>query len=973
MTLTAGAKLGPYEIQSAVGAGGMGEVYRARDPRLGRDVAVKVLPTAFSADPDRLRRFEQEARAAAALNHPHILAVYDIGTHEGAPYIVSELLEGETLRDRLASASGLQASGSEPQASDSGLQAIGLPIRKVADYAVQIARGLAAAHDKNIVHRDLKPENVFVTTDGHVKILDFGLAKLTETDAALAGASRLPTRPAETQPGMVLGTMGYMAPEQVRGQTADHRSDIFAFGAILYEMLSGQRAFRGATTADTISAILDKDPPDLPVVERRIPPALARVVDRCLEKSPAARFQSTHDLAFALDGLSGVSVSSEIGAVAGALPAPKTKSRERLAWTAAGVLAVVATAAVVLSLLRPSAELDAKTTRFTVSAPPEVTMNVTASVTVSVAVSPSGRQIAFVAAPRTGGPPLLWVRPLDALESRSLAGTEGAVFPFWSPDSRFIGFFAQGKLKKIDLSGGGPQILCDAPFGVGGTWSSDGTIVFAPSVSSGLFRVSAAGGQPAAVTTLDAGQEATHRWPAFLPDGRHFLYVAQPNTTIYVGSLDSPERTRVLAADSKALYAPSGHLLFVRLNTLFAQRFDSQRLELAGDAIPVAEPVGVQLGNTAAGAALSVSDDGELVYRTGLLGSNISQLTWFDRAGRSIGLVGGPADYRAVELAPDGRRIAEHPHDLTIGGDTWLFDLVRGTSSRFTFGGHTTNAIWSPDGTRIVFGSNRPASGEAPADALYGGAFNLYEKRADNSGDPTLLLDAVAAKQTPTWKQPTSWSPDGQLIVYEAFDPKTSWDLWALPLSGDRPSTRSASSGSTVSSVEPSASSGRPELVEGRKPRPLVHSEFQELEGQISPDGRWLAYTSDESKRWEVYVRPLSEAAGKWQISTTGGRFARWRGDGKELYYFSADRKLMAVDVGTSGSAFDVGIPKALFDVRVAGNFLQGNPISAQAKTPFPYAVARDGQRFLVIADTSQQQTETPMTVVMNWMAGLKK
>lgn len=616
-------------------------------------------------------------------------------------------------------------------------------------------------------------------------------------------------------------------------------------------MLSGQRAFSGATTADTISAILDKDPPDLPVAERRIPPALPRVVDRCLEKNPAARFQSTHDLAFALDGLF---IHSESGAVAGALPAPRTKSRERLAWITVGVLAVVAIAAVVLSYFRQPSTALVETSRFAVAVPPELTMNGSQPIAVSVAVSPSGRQIAFTASPRTGGPALLWVRSLDALESRSLAGTDGALFPFWSPDSRFIGFFAQGKLKKIDLSGSGPQILCDAPTGLGGTWSDDGTIVFAPSTASGLSRVAAAGGQPTAVTTLDtAAGERTHRWPAFLPDGRHFLFVALPSTTIYVGSLDSPERTRLLAADSKALYAPSGHLLFVRLNTLFAQRFDAQRLELAGDAIPVAEPVGPGSGTTAAGAAFSVSDDGALVYRTGLLGANSGQLTWFDRAGKSIGSVGAIADYRGVEIAPDGRRIAEHPHDLAIGGDTWLFDLARGTSSRFTFGGHSSAAIWSPDGSRLVFGSNRPAP---PGDPLYGGTFNLYEKRADGSGEATLLLDAVAAKQTPTWKQPTSWSPDGQMIVYEAYDPKTSWDLWALPLTGDHPST----------------SSGRPEPVEGRTPRPLVHSEFQEIEGQISPDGRWLAYTSDESKRWEVYAvrSPKRQASGR-SPQTAGG------------------------------------------------------------------------------------------------------
>ena len=935
MTLASDARLGPYEIGALVGSGGMGEVYRARDPRLGRDVAIKVLAAGFSNDPDRLRRFELEARAVAALNHPGILAVYDIGTEHGAPYIVSELLEGETLRDRLNNATG---SNGHSLQSDGGRVLSdaprgGLAMRKAVDYAIQVARGLAAAHDKGITHRDLKPENLFITTDGRVKILDFGLAKLTEVSAAPAGGT-LATAPA-TEPGMLLGTMGYMAPEQVRGQTADHRSDIFAFGAILYEMLSGQRAFRGATTADTISAILDKDPPDLPTAERHIPPALARVVDRCLEKSPAARFQSTHDLAFALEGLSS---HSESGAVVGTLPAPKAKRRDPLAWALVGVLALVIVASGAWRFIQPAAVSES--IRFPISSPPDAIINA-GNVTSSVAVSPDGRRIVFAANRRAGGQPLLWMRSLDSLEALSLPGTEQAVGPFWSPDSRFIGFFADGKLKKIDILGAASQTLCDAPNSAGGTWNRDGVIVFG-SGSSGLSRVPAAGGQPTPATTLDRGrQETSHRFPFFLPAGRRFVYLVQQGNALAVGSLDSPEVTRLVAADSQAMYARPGHLLFVRQGTLFAQPFDVDRLKLSGEAAPVAERVGFNSQN--GNAAYSVSDTGVLVYRTGTGNVNTSQLTWFDRTGKTLSTVGAPADYRGIELAPDARRVAVHPHELVGGGDIWLRDLARETTTRLTFGAHNTSPVWSPDGTRIAFGSNRPPSGQASTDP-YGGSFNLYEKRADGTGDVTVLFDSVASKLPTIWMQPTSWSPDGQLLVFERIDPITSYDIWVLPLAGDR------------------------------KPRPLLQSEFQELEGQISPDGRWLAYSSNETRRLEVYVRPLAESAGKWQISTTGGSYPRWRHDGKELFYLSADRKLMAVQATSAGPAIEAGIPHALFDLHVAGTFVSGAGAAPNASTPYPYAVTADGQRFLVSVDVLQQQAaDTPLTVVVNWMKGLKK
>ena len=918
MALSPGTRLGAYEILSLIGQGGMGEVYRARDPRLGRDVAIKVLPTACSADPDRLRRFEQEARAAAALNHPALLAVFDIGTEGGAPYIVSELLEGETLRDRL--------------------RRDVLPLRKAVDYAIQIARGLSAAHDKGIVHRDLKPENLFVTTDGRVKILDFGLAKLTESAAALAGASVL-TSPVGTGAGVMLGTMGYMAPEQLRGGIVDHRADIFAFGAALYEMLSGQRAFSGATAADTISAILDKDPPDLPLTERHIPPAVARVVDRCLEKNAAARFQSTHDLAFALEGVSGQSDASAIAAVPSA---PKRNRREQIAWGVAVASIAIATAALVVTS-RSKARDDPAAIRFAIHSPDGAVL--TFGPNSADVISPDGRRLAFAAVPRGGGPQMLWIRALDSLEARVLNGTEhvGSSGAFWSPDSRFVAFFADGKLKKIDVGGGAPQTLCDAPGPNGGaTWGREDVILFALVGTRGLLRVSAAGGQATSATTLEGSrQETSHTRPSFLPDGRHFTYLVQPGNVVYVGSLDSTTPTRLLTADSAAVYS-NGHLLFVRQGTLFAQPFDPFRLTLPGEAVQVAESIS---SNSGIGfATFTASSTGVLTYATGTNAAASNQVTWFDRSGKSLGTVGSIADYRGIELSPDERRLAEHPHELP-GGDLWVRDLVRDTTMRLTFAGHNTGPVWSPDGTQIAFGANAPPPGQRllTAGDVYGGTFNLFLKRSDGAGDASVLVDSEASKLPTAWKQPTSWSPDGQQVVFDMIDPKTSYDIWAVPVSGDR------------------------------KPRPLVRTEFQEAQGQISPDGRWLAFTSNRSKRMEVFVIPLSGSAGTWQISTDGGAYPRWRHDGKELFYISTDRKLMAVPIAAVGPAIEPGTPKALFGVRFGATFTVGTAWSPVANTPYPYVVTRDGQRFLVTVDTSQQATETPLTVVVNWPAGLRK
>jgi hypothetical protein len=534
MKLAAGTRLGPYEIQSALGAGGMGEVYRARDPRLERDVAIKVLPAAASADPERLRRFEQEARAAAALNHPNILAVHDIGIHDGSPYIVSELLEGGTLRGSIAA---------------------GLPVRKAVDYAIQIARALGAAHDRGIVHRDLKPDNAFVTTTGHVKILDFGLAKLIESPLPRLGISEAPTTPPETEPGLVLGTIGYMAPEQLRGQTVDHRADLFALGALLYEMLSGQRAFPGTTGAEAIAAILDREPPELPVSERKIPPGLARIVERCLEKNPEARFRTAADLAFALEALSASAATREAATAGAAAGAPLGPVRRP--WFVAG-LSVLATLFVGIPAalyLRPVAP-EPVVMRLDVVTPPTTDP-------FSFAVSPDGRQLVFVANGEKG--PQLWLRPLDQVAAQPLAGTEGANYPFWAPDSRALGFFADGRLKRLDLSGGAPQVLASAPGGRGGAWNQNGVIVFSPNTVGGLMRVAATGGTPEAVTHLGTGQ-GSHRWPHFVTDGRRFLFfvsLGQAQTRgVYVASLDGGEPVRILTAETAA-FSASGRLLRV--------------------------------------------------------------------------------------------------------------------------------------------------------------------------------------------------------------------------------------------------------------------------------------------------------------------------------------------------------------------------------------------------------------------------
>ena len=886
-------RLGPYEIIGLLGAGGMGEVYRARDARLGRDVAVKVLPGAWAADPERLQRFEQEARAAAALNHPNILAVHDIGTSGDAPYIVTELLVGGTLRDTLSAGA--------------------LPQRKAVEYAMQIAQGLAAAHEKGIVHRDLKPENLFVTSDERVKILDFGLAKLTQTDSAFAGASLLPTgapgpgvgRP-DTLPGMVMGTVGYMAPEQVRGAPADHRADVFAFGAILYEMLAGRRAFRGDTAMDTMSAILKEDPPDLAGTDRPIAPGLQRIVSRCLEKNPAARFQSTRDLAFALEGMSTQSDSSASGrgeAARGNVPVTGGRTRERVV-AALAVLFLLTTLGLAAWVLRPAPA--PAVVRFQIAAPDGTTMQ-------AFALSPDGRRLAFVAS-APGMPSMVYVRPLDAVSASPLTGTEGARNPFWSPDSSAIGFFADGRLKVIDAAGGAVRTICDA---VGartwGDWNADGVIVFSTEGTDPIQRVSADGGQPVPVTTVTG--RAGHLRPTFLPGGRHFLYIAGPGPgaagELHRASLDSTDSALVLKSSGWARYVDPGYLVFVRGAELIAQPFDAASVAFSGRAFSVGA-VGTlfsSIGNTTE-SGFSVATSGAIAFRTTDEATD-NELVWFNRAGERLSSIGEPGAYRNPQLSPDGSRLAVQQRDPLAGRtDVWVIDLARGVRTRLTLDEADVHAlpVWSPDGSTVVV----------------------------ESGADVVRWPAAGGAKEQVWAtrfNPNSYSPDGRYLAFTMLNADTNRDVGVLPLFGDR------------------------------KPIPFLQSTANEVHGQISPDGRWIAYSSDEAdgSTTELYIQRFPEGGQKVRVSTAGGDQARWRRDGRELFYVSLDGRLMSVPIQTAPD-LKVGAPVALFETSlVAGGGLGTNA---------HYDVTPDGQRFIVasrLGDTGNP----PITVVLNWLAAL--
>jgi len=878
-----GKELGHYHVLSPLGAGGMGEVYLAEDTRLKRKVALKLLPAELTANQDRLRRFEQEARAASSLNHPSILTIYEIGQVDDKHFFATEFIDGDTLRQRLTRGR--------------------MEVSPALEVMAQVGSALVAAHQAGIVHRDIKPENIMLRRDGLVKVLDFGLAKLTQSSMGSLSSDAPTMIKVNTEIGMVMGTARYMSPEQARGQNVDARTDIFSFGVVLYEMIAGQPPFEGENNSDVLAAILKSEPPPL---TDEVPHELQHIIGRALRKDPERRYQVVKDLLLDLEDLK--QRPSE-------LSVPAKRPLPHLVWIALTALLLVATLALAIAYFRrPPVEVRA--VRSFILPPEKSSFNFTDTNAGSLSISPDGRRLTFIA-PTADGKNLLWVRSLDALSAQALAGTEGAYYPFWSPDSRFIGFFADGKLKKIEAAGGPTVTLSDAPLARGGAWNRDGVIVFAPDAAGALQQVSGSGGVVSAVTKLDQARgELTHRWPYFLPDGQHFLYlsrgasVSESETgTIYVSSLASKESNQLLRANSNVAYA-EGYLLFLREGTLMAQAFNAKRLETVGDASPIA--VGVQSEPSMARGVFAASENGVLAYQTGSV-RNGSQLAWFDRNGKHLSVLGDVAIYGYPQLSRDGKILAVAIVDPQNGNqDIWLYDVARGLRTRFTVDpGDERSSVWSPDGSRIVFSSNRK------------GHIDLYQKSASGVGNDEPLLESDLEKH------PMSWSPDGQLLLYSTVDPKTKVDLWVLPLGGDR------------------------------KPFPFLQTEFNEFNGQFSPDGRWIAYTSDESGRNEIYVAPFPGPGGKQQISTSGGRQPKWRGDGKEIFYLAPDKKLMAAGVNGQGASLVVGAVRPLFEVHL---FEYG----------YAYDVTTDGQRFL-INTAVEQKASSPITLVLNWTADLKK
>ena len=863
----------------------MGEVYRARDTRLGRDVALKILPESFAGEGDRLRRFEQEARAVAALNHPNILAIHDIGEQGASPFIVSELLEGESLRAVL----------------DRGPVAQ----RKTIDYGVQIAHGLAAAHEKGIVHRDLKPENVFVTKDGRIKILDFGLAKLAQN--AGAGSDEVTLTSERTAVGVVMGTASYMAPEQVRGEAADPRTDIFAFGAVLYEMISGVRAFRRETTAETMTAVLRDDPPELSDPGRQVSPALERIVRRCLEKNPEQRFQSARDLSFALGALSGTETSG-----VSRVTAPAPRRVPILLWLSIA-LALAAVAAVTWFVARRPVPMTRM--QFALAVPDEMSIS-------HMALSRDGSMLVFVSPEESSALPMLYVQRVGSSSVTLLPGTQGASYPFWSPEGAYVAFFANGKLQKMAISGGTPQALATALAGRGGSWGSKNVIVFAADSSSPLQRINADGTGMAPVTQgIRIPQDQSHRWPLFLADGDHFLFWAGNFSNIrddrlsgiYETSLEGKERRLVTLCHSSFGFDARNLFYVDDQRQLVSIPFDVSAGTVSGSATVVANAVGFQPSTY--WAAFANAQNGTVIYNTEV-GAAQSALTWIDRSGKELGRINDPAIMDNPTLSPDGTRVALDISDEKANNvDIWIESTAGAGNSRFTFDpAEEVVGVWSRDGKTLAY---RSAAGTTPSLTLKA-ATGLERERRRYILPATSMDDVI----------PNSWSLDDQQILYTRQVTSGEY-LELLPVAGGEPTRFSTSKGS-------------------------------EANGQISPDGKWVAYASDESGNWEIYVTSFPGAEGKWQVSRGGGTEPRWRGDGKEIFYIAPDGMLTAVPVNGE-SFFATGTPAPLFQIHGRA------PISST--DVFTYDVTNDGKRFLVNRYMKPEHVP-PLTILLNAPSG---
>ena len=868
MALTSGTKLGPYEIQSPLGAGGMGEVYRARDTRLDRTVAVKVLASHLSSSPELKQRMEREGRAISSLNHPHICQLYDIGSQNGTDYLVMEFLEGETLAERLRKGA--------------------IPLAEVFKIGIAVAEALAVAHRSGIVHRDLKPGNIMLTAGG-AKLMDFGLAKPLGLLAA-SGSGSAPSFTAAatmsgpsplsplTTAGSIIGTIQYMSPEQIEGKEADARSDIFAFGAVLYEMAAGKRPFAGKSQISLASSILESEPEPVSVLKPNTPAAFQHVVTTCLQKNPDERYQSAQDIKLELQWIAADRTSPAVAATATAVP----RTRERVGWVAALVAAIALTAAAAIFFYHTAQ--SEHSIRTVINPPEKTTFNLTGDSAGPPVTSSDGTFIAF-AATRTDGRTALWVRPTNTVEARELPGTEAATFPFWSPDDRSLGFFADGKLKTVELEGGSTQIVCEAPLGRGGAWGPGGVILFSPAPTAPIMRVSASGGTPVPVTKLDAALHTSHRWPFFLPDGKHFLYVAlhhdaskSGNNSLYYASLDGRENRLLFRSQTNAVYA-SGFLLFGRGDQLMAQPFNASSGTVSGEPQNVAK--GVMNDASTWHMDASASNDGLLVFGSGASGD--LELVWMDRGGKISTIAGKLPDLQSAVLSPQGDRVALQ---MNAGQtDIWVLDLTRGVRTRITFGPvGNVSPIWSPDGKWIAYSSAQ------------NGHFAICRKLSDGSGAEECLL---TVEQEP---ELDDWSRDGKYLLYSLSVPGGPLrQISALPLEGER----------------------KPSVVVDR-------GAF----GKLSPDGRWLAYQSAESGTFEVYVMPFGGGQGKWQVSANGGGRPQWSKDGKQLYYMDLTYSLFAVPVTDATGSLQFGVAEKL--------------ITNWSAPQVFYDVSPDGKKFLL-------------------------